>query len=622
MVFLRILGSRKPFKQDQTVSRHIMLSPRNRIMLCGLLTLWSVQTTSFAQASWWWPFGNKNLDYQIEISGVDQDTTEWFSALDLDKPTTSNPPQKKEELRQEAVTHGQRLRKALEAKGYYDALIDQDVKLNQEPPKIAYQITTGARYRIGKITFVWPGKPVKDFNKQDLQIKEKDYVDAGKIQEDALALFKTLDGETCFLHLNITPVLELDNRRHQAALHYRITHGAQANFGKPVIKGNVRVKDKVILRSVAWKQGECFKQGKVDTTQTRLVQSQLLSSAKVTPMEKPNQDGEVDVVIDVRERVARTITAGLQYTTDKGVGASTGWEHRNFFGGAERLNVDLALAQLEQSINTRLRIPAFLQDSQTLALNAGLKRQDTDAYVTNSLTTGATLERRLSRAWNGGVGVAYTLTQTKDALGGSRQYGLLSFPTFLDYDTRDDTMDTRRGMLANFNVTPYTETFGDGGQFVKTHMNVQGYISSDATLKPTLAMKLTLGSILGAEGRDVPSDLRYYAGGGGSVRGYSYQSLSPRVNGQEVGGSSMMVASTELRVRFTESFGAVAFVDAGNAYADTMPQIGKDLYYGAGVGARYYSPVGPLRLDVAMPLNGKDIGETGYGLYVSLGQAF
>jgi translocation and assembly module TamA len=603
------------------VRRNEFISPRNTIMLCGLLALWCVQS-SFAQASWWWPFGQKNLDYQISIKGVNQKTQKWFSELGLDTPTTSNPPQKIDELKQEAVTHGQRLRKALEAKGYYDAVIDQDAQLDKAPPVLSYQITPGSRYRINKVSFIWPGKPVKVFAQKDLQIKEKDYVDAGQIQEDALFLFKKLDAETCFLHLDITPVLELDNRKHTAVLTYRVTHGAQANFGKPVIKGNVRVKDKVILRSISWKQGECFKQSKIDTTQTRLVQSQLLSSAKVTPMEKPDQKGEVPIIIEVKERVARTITSGLQYTTDKGYGANIGWEHRNFFGGAERLNVDLALAQMEQSINGRLRVPAFLHDSQTLALNAGLKRQDTDAYVTNSMTSGATLERRWTKAINSGVGVAYTLTQTEDALGDKYQYGLLSFPSFLDYDTRDNTMDTRRGVLANLNVTPYTETFGDGGQFVKTQMNLQGYISSDAVLKPTLAMKLTLGSILGAEGEDVPSDLRFYAGGGGSVRGYSYQSLSPRVGGQEVGGSSMMVASTEVRVRFTETIGAVAFVDAGNAYEDTMPQIGKDLYYGAGVGARYYSPVGPLRLDVAVPLNGKDIGETGYGLYVSLGQAF
>jgi translocation and assembly module TamA len=608
--------------QDYPVFPLLPLTSRQKLLLGTLTVMWGMQVTHVAQAAWWWPFGSKNLVYDIKIKGVDKKTRAWMTELNLDKPTTSNPPQKKEELKQEAVTLNQRLRKAMEAKGYYDAVIAQQVKLESDPPVLQYQITPGKRYHVRAVQFEWPGKPVKNLSKTDLSIQAGDGVDAELIQKDALQIVRNLDKDTCFLKLDVTPVLQLEGRTHKAILSYRITHGPQANFGQPVIKGQVRVKDKVILRSVSWKQGECFKQSKIDSTQTKLVQSQLMSSVTVVPAEAPNAQGEVPVTITIKERVARTLTAGLQYTTDKGFGVNTGWEHRNLWGGAEKLNVDLALAQQEQSILSKLRIPAFLHNSQTLALNAGFKRQDTDAYVTDSITTGATLERRLMPNLNGGVGVAYTLTQTEDVLGGNSKYGLLSFPSFLDYDTRDDAMDTRKGMLGNLNVTPYTETFGDGGQFVKTQLNLQTYFSSDVTLKPTLALKLTLGSILGADGTDVPSDLRYYAGGGGSVRGYSYQSLSPRVNGKEVGGSSMMAASTEVRVRFTETIGAVAFVDAGNAYEDMMPQIGKDLYYGAGVGARYYSPVGPLRVDVAVPLNGKDIGETGYGLYVSLGQAF
>ena len=162
---------------------------------------------------------------------------------------------------------------------------------------------------------------------------------------------------------------------------------------------------------------------------------------------------------------------------------------------------------------------------------------------------------------------------------------------------------------------------------MKGQVTAQTYFSSDITGKPTLALRGSLGSISGASATSLPANLRFYAGGGGSVRGYSYQSLSPRFNGTPIGGASLVELSTELRVRFTETLGGVVFVDGGNAYTDSVPTFGKSLYYGAGVGLRYYSPLGPLRLDVGVPLNGSNIDgsgvdETGIQFYVSLGQAF
>lgn len=586
--------------------------------VCCLVLLCPVN----AQASWWWPFGHKGLDYTIHISGVNTEMTEWFSSLKLDKPTETRPPEKPDELSQESVALGERLRKALSAKGYFDAVVQSTVETNHKPPVLRYTISPGKRYTVGTMAVQWPGKPLLNVPVSTLKSKRGQPVDAALIQDDALTIVKQIDAKTCLLYLDVTPVLELSAGSHKADLRFRVNHGDQARFGRSIITGTQKVKDKVILRSVSWTEGECFKRSKIESTQTSLIQNQLFSSVVVTPAQHANKAGEAPITIAVKERVPRTITAGINYGTDQGFGVTTGWEHRNFFGGAEKFNADLVLAQQEQSLNTNLRIPAFLRNDQVLALNGGIKRQNTDAYTTNSVTTGATVERRLTPKLNSGLGVAYTLTQTDDVLGSSSQYGLLSFPGFLNYDTRDNTLDARKGVLGNLTVTPYSETFGEGGRFIKTQMTGQAYFSSDVKFKPTLALKLTVGSIMGAEGQDVPSDIRFYAGGGGSVRGYSYQALSPRVNGEPVGGSSMVVATTEARFRFTDTIGGVAFIDAGNAYEDEMPQIGQDMYYGAGVGARYYSPIGPLRVDVAVPLNGDDIGETGYGLYVSLGQAF
>lgn len=200
---------------------------------------------------------------------------------------------------------------------------------------------------------------------------------------------------------------------------------------------------------------------------------------------------------------------------------------------------------------------------------------------------------------------------------------MISLPGFLEYDTRDNATDARKGVLGRLAVTPYSETFGEGGYFIKTLATGQTYFSSsDIKYKPTFAMRFSVGSIAGQTGENIPSDIRFYGGGSGSVRGYGYKNLGPRLNGQPIGGSSIIESSLELRLRFTETIGGAVFLDAGNSFAEQIPQFGGKLYYGAGAGVRYYSPLGPLRLDVAVPVNGDDIDQKGYQLYVSIGQAF
>lgn len=579
--------------------------------------------TAPSMAAWYWPFGDDGMDYKIKIYGLNKQNSEWVSSLKIDQRNEVTPPKTVDELNQEAVSVAEKIRKALEARGYYDALIDHKTIRKGDEHRLVFQVKQGSRYTISAIKFDWQDKKLQDLSRENLQIKEKMPVDVAAIQKDAANLLQVIGKDSCLLSLTINPLLQLHGNQHKAVLVYRIAHGPKANFGKTKIEGTKDVDKIVVLRSVDWKQGHCFQQTKLENTRNSLVQNQLFASVRVTPGNEVDRFGEVPVTITVKERVPRTISAGANYSTDQGFGITGGWEHRNVFGKGEKFTTNAGIAQNEQFINNTLRLPAFLRNDQTLVLGFGAKREDQDAYTSHSINPSATIERKLTPNLNSGIGVAYTLTKTEDILAGSSNYGLLSFPGFLTYDTRNDAIDPRRGILGNLNVTPYTETFGDGGQFLKTQTSLQTYFSNDEmALKPTLALRAALGSITGAEGQDVPSDIRFYAGGGGSVRGYDYQSLSPRLNGEPVGGSSMMNATAEMRLRFNESFGGVAFLDAGNSYDTALPGIGKDLYYGAGVGVRYYTAIGPLRVDIAMPLNGKEINQTGYALYVSVGQAF
>ena len=300
-----------------------------------------------------------------------------------------------------------------------------------------------------------------------LKSKQGAPLDMKAIEDDAITLLDAIGKNACLLSLNVSPKLRLYSKSREAELVFAIEHGPKANFGPPVITGNTNVKDKVITRAVSWKEGECFDAAKVERTRSSLIQTQLFSTVEVEPAAEPDANGQVPMTISVKERVARSISVGTEYSTDEGIGVYSSWEHRNFFGGAEKLNAGLTLAQRKQAITGSLRVPAFMHDNQVLALASGLKREDTDAYEALTFDGSVGLERRISKRLNAGLGVGYTLSSTRDELTGTNQYALLSFPGFVEYDSRDDAIDAREGLFVRGAITPYTETVGDGGQFIK-----------------------------------------------------------------------------------------------------------------------------------------------------------
>ncbi len=586
------------------------------LLLSVLLCLVSIP----AQAGWW-PFGEKGMDYTIIIEGVDSETLAWFNTLKLTQKNEQHPPETMEDLEQESGSLEQRLNLALKAHGYYEAQIDVRLDKNAVPPLLHYSITPGPRTLISHVALEWQGGEIPDIRTDHLKLQAGDAMDADAVGVDAVTLRDAVGKDTCLLSLSVHPVLRVDEKTHDAVLVYQIKHGPRANFGTVKITGTRRTRPAAVERYLTFKRGECFTAAKIESSQAALFGSQLFASVDITPANGVDGHGEAPVRVNVKERASHTLSAGANYATDKGVGFKGGWEDRNFSGGGEKVNAGATLAEQEQSLTLTERIPGFRRDDQTLNLTGGVTHEDTDAYTSNAFNVSAGLERRLSKTLNGGLGIGYDLKRTDDVRNGAQSYSLISLPLFAEYETRDNATDARRGIFARLNATPYQDMLDPSLHFLKTTLTGQTYFSSDVFWKPTLALRGSIGSIAGSSYHDLPADLRYYAGGGGSVRGYAYQSLSPRLNGQSIGGGSLLEFSAEGRLRFTDTIGGVAFLDAGNAYDSSFPGAGK-LYYGTGVGARYYSAIGPIRLDVGVPINRGDVDTGAYQLYVSIGQAF
>jgi translocation and assembly module TamA len=197
---------------------------------------------------------------------------------------------------------------------------------------------------------------------------------------------------------------------------------------------------------------------------------------------------------------------------------------------------------------------------------------------------------------------------------------LVSLPSQLDYDARDSKLDPTRGLRGTLDAEPLYDILGNTPALVAKG-TLSSYLALGANDRMVIAARGSTGSIAGGSLEDIPATRRFYLGGGGSIRGYEYRSVGPKIGDEVVGGLSFWEASLELRYRLTESWGIVPFIDAGAAYEDSIPDFSEDIRVGAGIGVRYFTPLGPIRFDVAVPLDPEG-NDPAVAFYVGLGQAF
>ena len=199
---------------------------------------------------------------------------------------------------------------------------------------------------------------------------------------------------------------------------------------------------------------------------------------------------------------------------------------------------------------------------------------------------------------------------------------LISLPATFNWDRSNDRLDPTAGGRLTLTNEPFVDVFGNDLAFNRSRLDYSHYLQVLAAPRVVLAGRTAIGTLFGASRADVPADLRFYAGGGGSVRGFAFQKAGELDDRNDpLGGRSLFEASGEIRVRVTESIGVVAFVDAGAAFTSSYPDFDDELRIGAGPGLRYFSPIGPLRLDVGFPVNPRD-SDDAFQLYISIGQAF
>lgn len=566
------------------------------------------------------PF-SQHPNYQIEGIENDKDIKGYLDKIlkervseDIDYDEESAEFERAETAREELITAD--LVKAMKAKGYYDAEVTYEDDAAQ-PLKGSYTVKAGSVYTIETIT-ITPESAAENFDSDLLQAGQN--LEAEAVLEAQSKLYQSIQKDECYFSLDVSHRVLLDKQNKTADLMFNVDIGPKATFGAAVFEGHESVDDEYLHKIVKWKEGDCFRQEKIRATKTALLETGLFVRAESTLPEAPDENGKVPVTLQLKERVHRSLKAGLSYYTDEGAGITLGWEHRNFLGAGEHLETELKVNQITQSLNADFTKPFFLRKDQSLSINSALRTQDTDAFEESAFEIGSSIKRKFNKRLSVNGGVQFSFSEITDETG-RETYGLLSFPFGVSYDSRDNTLDPHKGWYLTGGIEPFYDMLGESDPFNKLEAGARTYIDMADDPDLVLALRANAGSLLGSDTAEIPATERFYAGGGGSVRGYGYQQVGPFENGNPSGGRSYVTSSVEARIKFTETIGGVAFVDAGSVSESTAPDL-DNLAIGTGVGLRYYTGFGPLRFDVAVPLTQKDDLDQNYQFYISIGQAF
>lgn len=520
----------------------------------------------------------------------------------------------------------------MRSQGYYDAEVVSILsgETGSDEIEVVFEIDAGPLYRFETVRL--PGLAAAGERTDELRaeypIEANDPVDAAEVNAAEANLTAELGNRGYPFAVVGEEEVVIDHSNRMATLTVPVDPGGERNFGSiRVLQGEDEIFGADHVAEIArFAPGDLYSTGMVDDLRRALVQTGLVSRVQLTPVEADDPE-LVDLAVEMEPAPPRTISGEIGYSTGEGARVEVGWEHRNLFRPEGALALRGILGTDDQFASVSIRRSNFLSRDQLLTAQLFAGNTNRDAFDARTAGVTASFERISNQLWQKqwiwSVGVELLASDERDVVGATglraRETFLIgALPLSIAYDGTRDLLNPNDGVRLSAFVSPEL-SFRDGTfGYARVQIDGSAYYALMEAL--TLAGRIRLGAIPGASTNNIAPSRRFYAGGGGSVRGYSYQSIGPRdANNDPIGGRSLVEFALEARYRFGD-FGIVPFIDAGAIYTDLYPDF-TDLRFGAGLGVRYYSSFGPIRLDVGTPINPQP-GDPVIAIYVSLGQAF
>jgi translocation and assembly module TamA len=565
--------------------------------------------------------------YEAEITGVkDDELRETLTAVSRLVAETERPPPTLEALKRRAEDDLPRLKEALGSLGYYGGSVTYDLDSSVSPVRVTLRVEPGEPYRFAGYHIGGDNPALSNGSisiaSETLGLQPGMVAAAEPVVEAEGRLLAALAAQAYPLARVADRKVLVDHATRSMSVEWRIDTGPYARFGPATIEGLQSIDREFVQARLPWNAGEPFDGGKVDKGRRALIDSGLFSSVRVAHADALDGDGRLPMTVTVVESKHRSIGGGLTYSTSEGPGGKAFWEHRNLFGAGERLTLTLEGGQTIQGATADFRKPGLTDPRLAWLGKLEAVHENFETYDARTVGGSGGAEYKLTDevSVTGQLSLEHSIIDDGVSEG---TFTLLGTPLGITYDTTDDLLDPSKGTRLNFGTTPYVSVADSDVNFAVMRLTDSVYFPLEKEHHVVLAAWGRVGTIVGADStEELPATKRLYGGGAGSVRAYGFQELGPiGADGDPTGGRSQLELGTELRWRMFGDFGGAVFIEGGNVYDDPVPDLNEPIRWGAGVGLRYFTDFGPIRVDVAFPINPRR-SDDDFQVYVGIGQAF
>ena len=524
------------------------------------------------------------------------------------------------------------LAELLRSFGYYDAVVEPVIEPEGSILRVTLEAQPGEQYRFSSVELAG----LETAGEEAEKLRESFAVEAGDpvVASDVIAANVALRvalGELGFPLAEIgEQQITVDHQTQLASLVLPVNPGPVTQFGEIRVSGQPPFGARHVSQIARFDPGDRFERDRVDDLRRALIATGLVASAEVDLVPVPGQN-RVDLDVKLTPAPSRTVAGELGYGSGEGIRAEASWQHRNLINPEGALTVRGTAGTREQLAGVHFRRNNFGARDRVLELQLAASHSELEAYEARTIRFLAGIERQSNiiwrKTWTWGIGTELLATDEQGVFEDpnvkeTQRFFIGALPMHVAYDGSNDLLNPTSGFRASIHLSPEYSTHGPSFGYARAQFDGSAYYPVND--RAVLAGRVRLGSIFGADAPSIAPSRRFYAGGGGSVRGYGYQDVGPRdFEGDPVGGKTLTEFAIEARFRldaFGGNFGIVPFFDGGALSNRVTPDL-NGWQFGAGIGLRYYSSFGPIRIDVGTPLNPRD-GDSPIAVAVSLGQAF
>lgn len=569
------------------------------------------------------------ISYKLEYIGIDDpEILKTIKATTHLNTLKKNAPESIYALKYRADSDVQEILKVLHGHGYYEASVEIKIQEDQIHPLVIVYADLGPVYRVSSFTIslFQESKNCKlsypNLSSSSLGIDIGAPISAQKVLNAELkALYQ--------LSLYGYPLAKIEDRSiiadgetKKVSIHLDINTGPTSYFGPLQIKGHSSIKSLYIEQKLEWKENSPYSAQDVENTQKGLMDSGLFSSVLISHQDIPSPDGKLPMEIEVSESKHRSVYGGVSYQTYYGPGVTFGWEHRNLNGMGRHLSLRGDVTKRSHSGIATYLVPNFCKIGQDYVWEAEAMYLNILPYSERSYTLTNRFEKKITKATRVAFGVlGERLFVHSSVLNG--EYWLLEVPIFAAFNKSNNLLNPTKGFNIEYKTTPSISVSLRKKAYVVNQFSFAHYIPITSSQFLVIAQQISGGFFFSGNERTIPVPKRFFGGSEEELRGYAYYSVSPLTKeGKPIGGRSALYYTFETRFRFTKTLGLVPFFDMGNVSNEKFLAVKGKWLKSTGIGVRYFSFVGPFRLDIGFPLNPRKGIDKNYRVLVSIGQTF